>query len=264
MIDRSIPVTDDELHAYVDGQLPSDRIAAVEAWLASHPDDMARVATWRAQIEAIRARYGSVADEHVPARFDLDTLASTDRSWRRMAAIAAAVAFLVGGAGGWFAHLSYDRVVGALPGGYDSFTADAMEAYRLYSVEVRHPVEVPASDAQHLVEWLSKRVGYQLSAPNLDAVGLKLVGGRLLPGPTGPAAFFMYENASGERYTLYCGKSTAPDTSLRYSEGNRASAVYWKSDNIAYVISGQSGSQKLRSVANTAYEQIDKRPQRGG
>ncbi len=52
------------------------------------------------------------------------------------------------------------------------------------------------------MRWLSKRVGYKLRAPNLEGVGLKLVGGRLLPGPTGAAAFFMYENASGERYTL--------------------------------------------------------------
>jgi len=263
MIDRSIPVTDDELHAYVDGQLPADRVAAVEAWLASHPDDMARVATWRAQAEAIRARYASVADEPVPSRFNLETLASADRSWRRMAAVAAAVAFIVGGAGGWFAHAGYDRARGATPGGYDTFTADAMKAYRLYAVEVRHPVEVPASDAQHLVDWLSKRVGYPLSAPDLNAAGLKLVGGRLLPGPTGPAAFFMYENAAGERYTLYCGKSTAPDTSLRYREGNRASAVYWKSDEVAYVVSGQSDGEKLRNVATIAYEQIDRRPPRG-
>lgn len=265
MIDRSIPVTEEELHAYVDAQLPADRVATVEAWLASHPDDMARVASWRGQIESIRARYGAAVDEPVPGRFDLDSIASSDRSWIHAAVAAAIAAFVIGGAGGWFAHAGYDRVSGAMPGGYDAFTADAAEAYKLYAVEVRHPVEVPASDAEHLVQWLSKRVGYQLSAPNLDAVGLKLVGGRLLPGPTGPAAFFMYENASGERYTLYCGKSTAPETSLRYAQDGKANAVYWKSDNVAYVITGQSDSQKLRHVAVTAYEQIDRRPaQKGG
>ena len=36
-----------------------DRRDAVEAWLANHPDDAARVAAWRAQAEAIRARYGA-------------------------------------------------------------------------------------------------------------------------------------------------------------------------------------------------------------
>ena len=43
--------------------------------------------------------------------------------------------------------------------------------------------------------------------PELDAQGLKLVGGRLLPGPTGPASFFMYENAAGERFTIYASRA---------------------------------------------------------
>ena len=56
MTDHNTPVTEDELHVYVDGQLPADRREAVEAWLSSHPDDAARVAGWRAQADAIRAR----------------------------------------------------------------------------------------------------------------------------------------------------------------------------------------------------------------
>ncbi len=58
MIDRDFVVTEDELHAYVDGELPAERRGAVEAWLAAHPDDAARVAAWRSQAELIRARYG--------------------------------------------------------------------------------------------------------------------------------------------------------------------------------------------------------------
>jgi anti-sigma factor RsiW len=38
MNDRKIPVTEDELHAYVDGELPAERRADVEAWLAAHPE----------------------------------------------------------------------------------------------------------------------------------------------------------------------------------------------------------------------------------
>ena len=75
MMERDVPVTADELHAYVDGVLPPDRRAAVEAWLAVHPNDAAQVAEWRAQADAIRARYGAIANEPVPARFDLDRLA---------------------------------------------------------------------------------------------------------------------------------------------------------------------------------------------
>ncbi|MGZ5837555.1 MAG: anti-sigma factor family protein [Xanthobacteraceae bacterium] len=265
MIDRSMPVTEDELHAFVDGELSADRRDGVDAWLATHPDDAARVATWRAQADAIRARYDSVAAEPVPARLALDRITARQRTWRSAVAIAATIAFLIGGIGGgivgWISRAS---IVGAPPdtthaadAGFTAYTADAIEAYKLYVVEVRHPVEVPAADAEHLVQWLSKRVGYQLRAPNLDSVGLKLVGGRLLPGPTGPAAFFMYENASGERYTLYCGRTQTPAMALRYNNGDAASAVYWSSDDIAYVISGKGDREQLHNVAVAAHEQIE-------
>ena len=56
MNQRPLPVTEDELHAYIDGELPTDRRGAVEAWLETHQDDANRVAAWRAQIETIRAR----------------------------------------------------------------------------------------------------------------------------------------------------------------------------------------------------------------
>ena len=81
MTNRDALVTTDELHAYVDGVLPADRREAVEAWLAIHPDDAAQVAEWRAQAEVIRARYGALASEPVPARFSLDRLSRTGRPW---------------------------------------------------------------------------------------------------------------------------------------------------------------------------------------
>ena len=121
MTDRTLPVTEDELHAYLDGELPGDRIAGVEAWLAAHPDDMAKVAAWRAQSDAIRARYGSVADETVPTRFDLDQMMKADRSWRKPAAAAAVIAFVLGGALGWFAHTPVMSAVNQNTKGFETF-----------------------------------------------------------------------------------------------------------------------------------------------
>src|SRR5579862_3005427 len=107
MIDRDSPVTEDELHAYVDGEVPADRLEAVTAWLAAHPEQAALVAAWRAQGEAIRARYGAVANEPVPDRLKLDQLTrkqrSAGRSWAALAA-AAVFALIVGGGAGWMAR----------------------------------------------------------------------------------------------------------------------------------------------------------------
>jgi anti-sigma factor RsiW len=102
-------------------------------------------------------------------------------------------------------------------------------------------------------------VGYSLRAPNLEKMGLHLVGGRLLPGPTGAAAFFMYENASGERFTLYCARSKTPDTAMRYNAAERVAAFYWVDNDVAYVVSGVADRSRLWKVAEAAWEQIDSR-----
>jgi anti-sigma factor RsiW len=261
MIDRDQIVSEDELGAYVDGELPADRRGAVEAWLAAHPDDAAKVAAWRKLGDLVRVRYGTVADETPPARLDVDRL--TRRRYGAMAVAAAAVigAFLVGGVAGWTAR----GVEAASPSDLSRFTSDALDAYRLYVVEVRHPVEVPGDQRPHLVEWLSKRVGSPLHAPELDKMGLKLVGGRLLPGPTGATAFFMYEGPSGERFTLYCGRTSDRETALRYTTGEQNAAYYWVDQNLFYVLSGPAEQSKLRDIAQAAYDQIDQRgAQQGG
>jgi anti-sigma factor RsiW len=254
MISRDSPVTPDELHAYVDGLLPAERRQAVEDWLASHPDDAAHVAEWRTQAEAIRARYGAVAAEPAPDRFNLDRLMRTGRGWRA-AAVAAALAALVGGTAGWMAH----GVSAATPSAFELFTAEALTAHKLYIAEVRHPIEVRAAE-DHLMPWLSRRVGTTLRTPDLDAFSLKLLGGRLLPGPIGPAALFMYEGPTGERYTIYCSRSKVPHTALRYHATGEVAAVQWVEGEIGYVVSGPADRERLMQIAQTAYEQMENRP----
>ena len=256
MRDNDFPVTEDELHAYVDGELPADRRPAVEAWIASHADDAARVAAWRLQADAIRARYADVAAQAVPAKLNLARMSYASRPWKIAAAGAVIATFFLGGFTGWMAR----HTSGGLPTAFQQLTAQALDAHKVYTVEVRHPVEVAAADAEHLQQWLSKLVGYPLRAPNLESQGLHLVGGRLLPTPTGTAAaFFMYENASGERFTFYCTRATAPNTAMHYNGADKAAAIYWIDDNVVYVISGASERKQLWQVARAAYDQLEPR-----
>jgi len=261
MVDRETPVAEEELHAYVDRELPPERRAAVEAWLAGHTDDAARVAVWRAQADAIRAKYGPIADAPVPARFDVNTLARSGARWSRLAAAAVVGALALGAAGGWFGRGAW---AGAAPA--RSVTAEALDAHKLYVVEVRHPVEVPGSESAHLGQWLTRRLGYAVRAPDLDAAGLKLVGGRLLPsynsGP--PSGFFMYEATTGERFTLYVRRAAMPQMSLRYRAAGAVGSFVWAEGNIAFVVSGPADQARLKKVAEQVYEQLDPGRQQTG
>ncbi len=124
----------------------------------------------------------------------------------------------------------------------------------MYVAEVRHPIEVRADEA-HLVPWLSKRVGQQLKAPDLASEGLKLMGGRLLPGPNGPTALFMYQDAGGERVTLTTARSPSGDeTSFQWRAEDKIGAVAWFERGLAFVVAGPAEHAKLNRVARRVYE----------
>jgi len=251
MIDRNIPVTEDELHAYVDNELPAERRVDVERWLATHPADTERVQSWRAMAITLHARYDSVADEAVPKRLEIERLVRQPRKWIYGAIAAALVAFVAGGSLGWVAR---GKIIS--PSTLQNFTADALDAHRLYVVEVRHPVEVPGSERAHLQQWLTKRCGWDVRAP--ERAGWKLVGGRLLPGPTGPASFLMYESASGERFTIYTAKAETEATQMRYSAQGTEGALFWADQGVAYVVSGVGDRGRLTQIAQTIYDQMEK------
>lgn len=253
MTDRTIPVTEDELHAYVDGELPAERRSDVETWLAAHPEDAARVQAWRTMAEALHARYDQVANEAVPQRLELERLRRQPRRWIYGSIAAALIAFAAGGGTGWLA-----RGEVGMPAPLQSFTEDALDAHRLYVVEVRHPVEVPGSERAHLQQWLTKRCGWDVRAPELASAGLKLVGGRLLPGPKGPASFLMYESASGERFTVYTTRSGAEAAQMRYTTLDNDGAMFWADRGVGYVVSGGAGDrQRLAEVAHAVYDQFE-------
>src|SRR5438128_5504711 len=167
MTDPKIPVTEDELHAYVDNELPAERRGDVEAWLSARPEDAARVQSWRTMAEALHARYDSVLDEPVPKRLEIERLGGPPRRWMYGAVAAALIAFVAGGGVGWIAHGA-----AASPTAFQSFTVEALDAHRLYVVEVRHPVEVPGNERAHLQQWLTRRCGWEVRARELDSAGL--------------------------------------------------------------------------------------------
>jgi anti-sigma factor RsiW len=140
-----------------------------------------------------------------------------------------------------------------------SLARQAAIAHVVYVPEVRHPVEVPANQEDHLVRWLSRRLGKELQCPKLTPLGYELVGGRLLSGPQGPVAHFMFQDARGQRLTLYVSRTRGEsrDTAFRFSQEDRVSVFYWVDGNFGYALSGEIGREQLLKVADVVYKQLN-------
>jgi anti-sigma factor RsiW len=138
-----------------------------------------------------------------------------------------------------------------------AFVANAIGAHSVYTPEVRHPVEVKAAE-DHLVRWLTRRVGAPFLAPSLSEQGFSLMGGRLVPDRGLPAAQFMYEDAAGRRLTLYIRKEAGlNNTSFRFAEKDGFAAFYWIDAPLAYAVSGRLGREELLSLAHAVYAQLE-------
>lgn len=259
MSDTGKPVTEQDLHAYADGQLPADDMARVETWLASHPDDVARIREWQQQnrtIQAIFAPYRTnrPGDEDLLKTQPAPETAAPHR-WRlRGLQTAAAVAlFGLGIAVGHYLPASLAPAIEARAALGD----EASSAFLIYASEVRHPVEVRADEKDHLVKWLSKRLGQKLAAPDLSARGFSLVGGRLVPVNGRAGALLMYEDAAGKRLTMLVGQSAADAvTSFRFAAQGSIETFYWIDEKLSYAVTGEIPRDVLRGVAEDSYQQF--------
>ena len=254
------PIEEDDLQAWVDGRLTPEDAETVETYFAAHPEVWERWSQYAEQREELRAAFKIPAEQPIPARLRVGRLIAERRRrrHRHFARIAAAIALLiVGGIAGWGAR----DLLPALTSSASALLAssvfdDAIAAHRTFSVETRHPVEVGANEEPHLVQWLSKRLGRRLIVPDLDALGFKLIGGRLLPADSGPAALLMYENGKGTRLTCYyLVADVGGETAFKFGEQNGVSAFYWVDDGLAYAIAAKAPRDLLLKAAEMVYQQ---------
>ena len=245
-------VTEVDLHAHVDGVLPAERAAEVDAYLAEHPGEAARLAAYREQNAALHREFDPVLDERPPHRLDAPRLYRA-RPLLRYAAVVAW--FALGGVIGWQLHaFTADRRAEAT-----SWPRRAAIAHVVYSPEVRHPVEVGADQEAHLVAWLSKRLGTPLKVPHLGELGFTLVGGRLLPGERGPVAQFMYQDSKGQRLTLYVrvNPDDSGETAFRFAQEHGVGVFYWLDRKLGYALSGEVEKNELLRIATAVYRQLN-------
>jgi len=255
-------LSEEILHAYVDGGLTSDERGAVEAHLALHPETAARARAWAAQNEALHRAFDSVLDEPHTLRVQgRARVATVPFFWRNVAALAATL--VAGVAIGFVAHDYWTPSPGTPRA---SIARQALLAHAAYVPEVRHPVEVSGRDEQHLVAWLSKRLDAPLKAPSLVQSGYQLLGGRLLPASSGapaadqasPVALLMYENAQGKRLSLLVRREIPnTDTAFRFTQEGRTSVFYWVDGPFGYALVGDIGKDELAVLARVVYQQVN-------
>lgn len=277
-----LPIVEDDLHAYVDGALTPERHAEVEAWLATHPADAERVLDYQAHKLALKALFNPVIEEALPETLQALSVqplrassseiapesgssavnpknAPKMKMWWAQRLAAGVLIAVLGGMTGWLARGQWpvgEQMAGAVP-----LPRQAAVAHVVYSPDARRPVEVSADQEEALVKWLSKRLGTPVKPPALGTLGYELIGGRLLPGNSGPVAQFMYQEASGQRLTLYVTTESTEkrDTGFRFAREGQVNVFYWVDGKFGYALSAAIDRGELAKVATAVYDQLEQK-----
>ena len=256
MSDPLRPIAEEELHAYIDGQLDMARQPDVLRYLQEHPDVAQQVAAWRAQREALRAAFGPVAAEPIPPRLGLERLIQQrlGRRWVPWRAAAAIVlAFGLGGAGGWFLRSGATPQQATLT----LLTQEAVANHVVYSADKRRPTELGATQRDDLARWVSNRLNHQVAPPDLSADGYGYMGGRLAATPDGPAGLFMYDNAQGIRLTVFVlPLRSAESAPIQHVDFAHVDGCAWIDKNIGYTVVGDLPPAELRRIAELVRRQL--------
>lgn len=191
--------SENDLHAYLDGQLDAAQRAQVEAWLAANPDQAARVDAWRRDMQQLRAGLANLELRTTNPQLDPLAIRRSLRARRRQRLATAAALVLAlgfGGLGGWQAR---DRSLLA----ENPPMQDALEAHRLFATGHAGVVDVAAREPGQLQAWLDQRFNHASRIPDLAPYGFHPVGARLLTNEQGAAALLLFEDVGGQRISVY-------------------------------------------------------------
>jgi anti-sigma factor RsiW len=279
MLGRDPPVSEAELHSFVDGDMDRGRREAVQAFLAASPEDAARVKTWLRLNETIRAAFAQVETEPLPWSLPVapgsegvaapahaveeQATASGSHSWRARwfariiglsfasgALLAASAAYIAGRVSAPEAAPPSSEGP-ALAWTNDTFVTRARSALQAFE---------PPSDA---VRLSSDREGPGQDAaapilPNLPVEGLKLTGIRAMPGEQGQMSCLLYARPDEATIALCVEKAVDPGETVARTAGNFPSAaIYWRQRGANYALVGALPEAELRSLAGEVHAQVE-------
>ncbi|MGQ8632335.1 anti-sigma factor family protein [Agrobacterium sp. DKPNP3] len=260
-MNRREAISQDDLHAYVDGLLSDEDRAAVEAWLSERPEERIRVEEWQKQADILRNAFTAYATTHPRDVSMLNPPAANNAARLKPALVkiaAGLMIFVAGAAAGRLLPASFSTPQDVtLAAATTDIPSQAKSAYLIYASEVRHPVEVGAGEQQHLATWLGKRLGYPFAIPDLSKLGYDLVGGRLIPVSGKPGAMLMYQDKTGRRVTVLIGHNEeSRTTSFRMASADGIETFYWIDNELGYAVSAELTRKEVQAIAEECYRQF--------
>jgi anti-sigma factor RsiW len=245
------PIGEQDLHAFIDGELDPARRAAVQEAMAHDPAMAGRIAAFRADKQRLAALYGPVAERPLPAAW-LRSIeaASRPRPWRRVAArwrSLAAAAVLLAAIGATAALLAPSR---------DTILAEAAAAHdgTLRTRQILAGAALPPASVGNRL--LQATLGLPVRTPDLTRFGFRLAAIDVFQPPTRPAVGLVYRDAGQRELTIYLRRS-AGEARFDLLRRGRLRVCIWQDDVLGAVMTADMTAGEMMRVASRAYVELN-------
>ena len=239
--------TDEELHAFIDGELDAAQAAAIQTALDENDILARRIALYRSDKERIAQVYAPLIHRPLPSAW-LTKLDATPRRFapmlqrRSVFAMAASVALAVVGATAY-------RVVST--NSDDDILNEAFAA-----LNNTMPASATGS-VEDVNQTLATELGLNLKAPDLSKMGYHLAGVNVytnLPDSTGIK--LDYRTTDNRTVALYVRKSMG---AVRFDMLKRGTVriCVWQDDVVGTVMMGEMSAGEMLRLASLAYSGLN-------
>ena len=239
--------SEEELHAYVDGELAEDRRAVVVAYLRDHPAEAARLEAYRADGEAIARLFA-----RAPPSGRAASRSWGRETWVRVAATVLVAVVTVAAGLTWYWRGHIDETVWA------RFGAEALAAH-LALTRSDSPPSMTAS-LQDVAAFLSVEVKTPVRLENPANPEFTLVGSRFLMGGKGRVAQLAFRNRAGVLVTMYfepwLHKRDVPFRALTSQADVRT--IGWGDRELGCAVTGALPDDELERIGQALYHQLVK------
>jgi anti-sigma factor RsiW len=232
------PISDQDLHAYIDGALEEERALIVREALAQNAALAERVAAFQADKAMFKTVYGPLAERPLPAEWIARVRRREQKRtiWRRAAI--AAVFLLVA-----VSPLAWRYLTPATHADVVDAALDAREGTEACSLVTNDNSKVAGNDST-----LRQAVASNVHVPDLSRMGYKLCGLHLYR----KAAEILYRGPQDQLFTLYVRRS---DGSVRFDQFQRRGlrVCIWQDDQISTVMAGDVSAAAMQRLATLSY-----------
>jgi anti-sigma factor RsiW len=242
------PITEDDLHAYVDDQLDATRRIEVEEHLAHNPEAAARVMADLKHRDALRLTFQTALPRPQETLLEAARRLERGLAWHetglRLGRIAAVVA-LIGF--GWFAHGQVglgitDSEASPKP---PAFVEDALHSHNTALVRARMVSQPEAADYDP-VEILAV-TGIELPPLPKD---WRVQDVQVFPSRYGHSVELVVDAGDLGRVSLFSARvPTFAVTAPTLARIDGATAIYWQTGPLAYALTGTGSDKAIERAA---------------